>query len=443
MGKTTTSIFSIEGGRSSFWQWDVNQRIAIDDISCREVHFCNSASERALPCPVYEEGGKRFANVPNILLQTAGTIRAYAYITDDKGKYIKYTKHTAHFAVSRRPQPADYIYTETDLYTVEEKLEEALQTAKDSGDFKGDKGDKGDAGSIKFQVVTELPTEVIDESAIYLVPNADPKEQNTYDEYIYTNGAWECIGSASVEVNLDEYVKKTDYASVTKAGVVKVSKGDGISINANGLISIVPANAVQIQNKEGMYYPITPLTLDYAIKAGMSTNALEWTEEEKQSARDLIGAASNANTPISGDVEKAELIVDITTTEEVDNIQISKDLNGNAFSVKAVEFLVDIPSSAARDTVMFNFTFSDIGAAKVGVCMATTTSITTYGRLFAPVAIPKEEKTPTMFFASNSTGYMATSTFNSSYVEKFFVAPQTSGNKLPIGTRVRLWGVRK
>ena len=144
-----------------------------------------------------------------------------------------------------------------------------------------------------------------------------------------------------------------------------------------------------------------------------------------------------------GAVEQAELIVDITTTEEVANIQISKDLNGKAFSIKDAEFLVNIPVASARDTVVFNFAFSTVGGASVGVSMAPSTAITSYGRLFAPVATPKEEKTPTMFFASNTTGYMGTASFASSYVDKFYVTPVTSGNVLPVGTRVRLWGVRK
>jgi hypothetical protein len=57
--------------------------------------------------------------------------------------------------------------------------------------------------------VTELPTEDIVENAIYLVPALDGAEPDLFDEYIYTNGAWEKIGNAAVSVDLSEYVKKT------------------------------------------------------------------------------------------------------------------------------------------------------------------------------------------------------------------------------------------
>ena len=75
---------------------------------------------------------------------------------------------------------------------------------------KGDKGEKGDAGSVKFIVVNELPTKNIDESAMYLVPNKNPEDKNTYDEYFYTNGQWELVGNKKIEVDLTDYQKKSE-----------------------------------------------------------------------------------------------------------------------------------------------------------------------------------------------------------------------------------------
>ena len=64
------------------------------------------------------------------------------------------------------------------------------------------------SGSIEFIIVTELPTEGI-KSTIYLIPAAEGAEDNAYDEYIYTNGAWEKIGSAAVKVDMSQYLEKT------------------------------------------------------------------------------------------------------------------------------------------------------------------------------------------------------------------------------------------
>jgi hypothetical protein len=144
-------MFEIENNRFSFWQWDLNQRIVVEGDGFNEVHFCHETDDVALASRVYEDGGRKVANVPNILLQSAETIRAYAYVKTDNEKY---TKLEAWFTVTARPKPADYIYTETEVYTVEEMLDEALQAAKDSGDFKGDKGDKGDPGTTDHALLT-------------------------------------------------------------------------------------------------------------------------------------------------------------------------------------------------------------------------------------------------------------------------------------------------
>lgn len=152
------------------------------------------------------------------------------------------------------------------------------------------KGAKGDPGVVKFVVVNELP-ETDTENAIYLVPVTEGAEDNLFDEYIWVDGKWEKIGSAAVAVDLTDYVKNTDYASTTKAGVVKVYANNGVGIDATGMLSLTSAANTHIDGKN-QKTAITPKNLDYAVKVGMTTNTEEWTEEEKQAARDLLGAAS-------------------------------------------------------------------------------------------------------------------------------------------------------
>lgn len=155
----------------------------------------------------------------------------------------------------------------------------------------GKEGAKGKAGSVKFVIVNELPTENIDESAIYMKPSNNPETQNTYEEYIYVNGSWEGLGSANVDVNLEDYIKNTDYASNSKAGLVKGNVTYGIYANeTNGTLSIVCASENQMDSKTDGYRPLASKNIDYAVKLGMTTNTLEWTEEEKSNACDLINA---------------------------------------------------------------------------------------------------------------------------------------------------------
>jgi hypothetical protein len=137
-----------------------------------------------------------------------------------------------------------------------------------SENVKGDKGDKGDAGSIKFIIANELPTENIDEGAIYMKATENPDEQNTYEEYIYVNGNWEKLGNATVEINLEDYVKNTDYATTTTGGVVKLNPAYGINRNtANNNLYVNCATNAEIDAKTSVYKPITPSNLEYAVKS--------------------------------------------------------------------------------------------------------------------------------------------------------------------------------
>ena len=122
-------MFKIENGRLSFYQWDNNQRLIIEDPTITEVHFCNRTSDCSLVTEVYEENGKRFANVPNILLQEDWTIRVYAYCAD-------YTLIEEKFIVFTRSKPADYIYTETEIKTfgaLERRMDELEATVSVEG----------------------------------------------------------------------------------------------------------------------------------------------------------------------------------------------------------------------------------------------------------------------------------------------------------------------
>lgn len=134
--------FKIINGRGSFYQWDFDQKLAVLDDTVTEVHFPLGTGS-CPPLPVYEYNGQRVVDVPNILLQTAGMQRVYAFVLDDCGGR---TICTETFRVNERAKPDDYIYTEIELWTAEKAVEKALIEAKESGNFDGPPGPKGDPG---------------------------------------------------------------------------------------------------------------------------------------------------------------------------------------------------------------------------------------------------------------------------------------------------------
>ena len=162
-----------------------------------------------------------------------------------------------------------------------------------AGTVKGEKGDRGEAGAIDSEFVEELPTTNIKEKTLYFVKDNAGSEDNKYKEYMYKNGEWELIGSASVEVNLSDYVKKTDYATPSNSGgIVSIDVTMGIGSN-NGKLYINPALTSDIDKKSSHRLPIVPNTIDYAVmKALTDSKNHEWTDEEKASALALLGGVA-------------------------------------------------------------------------------------------------------------------------------------------------------
>lgn len=98
-------MFKIENGRKQFYQWDVNQRLIVENETILEVHFSNATITTAIEEKVYTDAGKRVVNVPNSLLQSAFDLKVYGCCADC-------VRYDAIFQVVARNKPADYVYYE-------------------------------------------------------------------------------------------------------------------------------------------------------------------------------------------------------------------------------------------------------------------------------------------------------------------------------------------
>lgn len=85
-----------------------------------------------------------------------------------------------------------------------------------------------------YKIVSELPTQDIDNDKIYLVINTTSETENKYIEYIHHTDGWEKLGEYKADIPLDDYLKKED------AEKKYISKNNGsssssqISISTNG-----------------------------------------------------------------------------------------------------------------------------------------------------------------------------------------------------------------
>ena len=74
-----------------------------------------------------------------------------------------------------------------------------------------------------FTIVTELPTNDIDKDKVYLVSSTETDNENKFSEYIYTDNGWEKLGTFTAEIDLSNYVQKTDVVTNTTNGLMLAS----------------------------------------------------------------------------------------------------------------------------------------------------------------------------------------------------------------------------
>ena len=121
---------------SPLYQWDINRQLRIDTVDVHSdfmIHCCHRDDTSTLVVEPIFEGDTILVNIPNILLQRSGDLRIYVVVEGD-------TVYDTSFYVMARPKPDDYVYTETEVYTIKTAVEAALRDAKESGEFDGEPG---------------------------------------------------------------------------------------------------------------------------------------------------------------------------------------------------------------------------------------------------------------------------------------------------------------
>lgn len=170
------------------------------------------------------------------------------------------------------------------------------------------------------------------ENTLYLVPNVGDSDKNLWVEWLWIKGAWEQFGSATIDLN--KYVKKTDYANSTTAGVVKTSAVNGVETNSSGQLIIKSANQADVVSGTSLTLPLTPGMQHYAAFYGLARAAkaptLSYTSQDKVAIRLMIDAGSHAQveelaTSVIYIEDKTKDIINKTKTTEPGKIWMSNE----------------------------------------------------------------------------------------------------------------------
>lgn len=241
------------------WQWNKGLKLQISGLETTEakvqVHFSLEETQglaRRVVADVVD--GVIHTDVPAFILEKESTYglpnyEAYAWIYLVDGDFAE-TVRKIIFRISTRAKPDTYVKDEDkssfeELEMRVEELEEKLANGTGTG------------GKSAYEYAK------------------DGGYTGTEEEF--------------AQKLAEEYVKTTDYAKTNIAGVVRVKPAHGVNVTEDGYIYPVPASTAKIDVREN-YAWLTPSTLDYAIKVGLSDNQLEWTEQEKAGSRKLIDA---------------------------------------------------------------------------------------------------------------------------------------------------------
>ena len=196
------------------------------------------------------------------------------------------------------------------------------------------------------KIVDELPKEGLPNREYFLRKTDTTDQTDLFDEWAWINKGtevepnygWEFKGTKKVEVDLTDYVKKTDYAvNGGSHGLVKINQAFGIGLpnGKNEPIATIYAEPDDINNGTNQYRPIMSLNFDYAFKRaftdfkgdkGNGSAPIKfkttWTEEDKAKARELIGAVGKGEAGGgSADLDN------YYTKEEFDNLLAQFGLN--------------------------------------------------------------------------------------------------------------------
>lgn len=186
---------------------------------------------------------------------------------------------------------------------------------------------KADVSAIpKFAiaVVTDLPTENISESTIYLKAH-EHGTGDSYDEYIYTAGKWEKIGNT--DIDLSGYLKSAD------AATTYLTKADATTTYATK--QEVASNYVTKTDLEGKGYitadALDPYATTESVTAAIGTAKTELQTEiaKKQTAeqvQQIIATSTIDGSQVQGNVAQATLANKVAHTLTAG----SKTFNGEA-----------------------------------------------------------------------------------------------------------------
>lgn len=188
-------MLKLNDGRKVLYQWDVGVTATVLDNQITQVHFSNLSYGISFSVEVVNGN----VLIPPEVLQNGADVYCWAYVSTDD---TSYTKKDIIFNVTKRPKPSDYIYTPTDVETLESVKEELFKEIADleNGTIKVAPSNsiwELDAGAyyVSDTVIYATPDPPVNPNTIFLdgekgflIVTVDPLENDTKNFYLFAKG---------------------------------------------------------------------------------------------------------------------------------------------------------------------------------------------------------------------------------------------------------------
>lgn len=187
---------------------------------------------------------------------------------------------------------------------------------------------KGDVSAIpKFAVtvVTSLPTSNISTSTIYLMANAG-EDNNSYDEYIYVNSAWEKIGTTKVD--LSGYYTSSQVDTKLGAKQNTLTAGTNVTISGSTISAKDTTYSAATASAAGLMSAADKTKLD-----GIATGANKTTVDSSLSSTSTNPVQNKViNSALAGKLSTSGTAAKATADASGNNIVDTYETKANAIT---------------------------------------------------------------------------------------------------------------
>lgn len=315
----------LSNGLDHFFQWDKGQKVKIPD-DAPTVHFKWGSDA------VSFDAVDGWVEIPPELTQKAGYILLWTYRED-------HTLDAARIPVERRPKPADYIYTPTEVKTWE-SLDARIKALEDGGGVAGVSSVNGQTGAVTITASG--------------IGAATPSDVNTA-----VNSAWS-EAQKTLEPLFDAKQPKGDY--ITQDGLQAATNAALAQAKASGEFDGAQgaegpqgpqgpkgdAGATGATGPQGERGPTGDTGPQGPAGAGLDVTGATVGQTVKISAVDVNGVPT-AWKPVDmadGGGMRWQTVNEITTSEQTNKIEITTDTAGVAiaeYHAVALKITYDIP----------------------------------------------------------------------------------------------------